>query len=416
MQSAHTMPKTKAIRMTLPVASILAVGTEVTSGQITNRNAAWLAQKLEDQGVHAPFHLTVPDDRAQIRDALELCAQRSDWIFVTGGLGPTTDDFTREVISNFVDEPLEFHEASWHRIQDRLSRAGIRVAESNRQQCYYPHGSQVLTNPAGTANGFKSSWKTSSRSGLLFVLPGPPREITAVWEEGLAKELIALLPARSPTRLMTWQCLGKSEAELGEIVESAVKGASLKTGYRVHRPYVEVKIWADEPLSASAQAGLEKLEEAIAPWMLVRGDTDLAQAFLECAKQLQALDWHFWDGSTQGILVERFAGALRKTDSSSLSVHASLSPSSHASHSPGRSSLSLEAKDPNLTQWAWHLVVPQAGIDVEQRFTTPFKIPQVDLSLASEREIQKSFLDRVLRFAAETALAQAYRCLNTSRR
>src|SRR4051812_12548700 len=114
-------------------ASILAVGTELTSGQITNRNAAWISEKLVDLGIHVVLHETVADDRPMIRGALDRCAQVSQLIFVTGGLGPTTDDFTREVIADWLGQKLEFHEDAWQKILTRLGVYGIPIAESNRQ-------------------------------------------------------------------------------------------------------------------------------------------------------------------------------------------------------------------------------------------------------------------------------------------
>src|SRR2546423_11411812 len=122
-------------------ASVLAIGTELTTGQITNRNAPWISERLVQLGVEVVLHETVADDRSAIEAALNRCSQVSRLIFVTGGLGPTTDDFTRECIAQWAGRKLHFYEESWKKIVTRLSRLGIPVAEANRQQCFLPHGS-----------------------------------------------------------------------------------------------------------------------------------------------------------------------------------------------------------------------------------------------------------------------------------
>ena len=81
------------------IASVLGVGTELVDGQIVNKNAAWISEKLRALGLTTKLHLVIPDDRKLIFESLDYCGQYSDLIFVTGGLGPTSDDFTREVIS-----------------------------------------------------------------------------------------------------------------------------------------------------------------------------------------------------------------------------------------------------------------------------------------------------------------------------
>lgn len=147
-------------------ASLLTVGTELTTGQILNRNASWLSEKLTNLGIHVVLHETVADDHEMIYKALEHCAHHSQLIFVTGGLGPTTDDFTRLVVAEWLNHPLEFHEASWKAILDRLGKFGLPVAESNRQQCFFPKNSQILPNPQGTAAGFTAQIDKKERSLL----------------------------------------------------------------------------------------------------------------------------------------------------------------------------------------------------------------------------------------------------------
>jgi nicotinamide-nucleotide amidase len=291
-------------------ASILAIGTELTSGQITNRNAAWISERLVDLGVETVLHETVADDRAMIRVALDRCREVSQLVFVTGGLGPTTDDFTREVIADWLDKPLQFYEPSWKKIQERLTRFGIRVAESNRQQCFYPEGAQVIVNAQGTADAFTAPLSLSSGEGQLWVLPGPPREVEAVWTEAIEAQVRARAPHLKPLKLLTWQCIGKSEAELGEITERALAGSGLQTGYRAHRPYVEIKVWCTDEDMRTQAAALEALDQAITPWVATRQGADLAARLLRLAAYADEIE--VADACSGGVLAERLGALLRE--------------------------------------------------------------------------------------------------------
>src|SRR5262245_60987652 len=127
-------------------ASILTIGTELTTGQITNRNAAWISERLTAFGLEVALHETVPDERVLMLDALRRCSAQATYVFVTGGLGPTQDDFTRDIIAEWAGRKLEFHPPSWKRILDRLGQFGIPVAESNRRQCFFPTGAEIIEN------------------------------------------------------------------------------------------------------------------------------------------------------------------------------------------------------------------------------------------------------------------------------
>src|SRR6185312_1777937 len=118
--------------------SILSIGTELTSGQILNSNAQWIAARLKDFGVLNSLQLTVPDERDQMLRGLEYCAQDIDVIFITGGLGPTTDDFTRLIIAEWSGKKLLWNEESWQHIVQRLSSRGRDIKDIQKQQAYFP--------------------------------------------------------------------------------------------------------------------------------------------------------------------------------------------------------------------------------------------------------------------------------------
>lgn len=227
----------------------LAVGTEITDGQISDRNSQWLSSHASEMGYVVLEHRAVPDDRDVIvRSLTDLCS-RAKLVFVTGGLGPTTDDFTRECVAKFASEPLEWHEASWVSILERLKLRGANATENQKQQCFYPRGATIFKNSNGTANGFSVKLKNGTR---LVSLPGPPSEIEGIWNDGLSATLV-LSGAVEKRDLTILRTMGLGEGALAsrveEIIDDAIEShggavARPAVGYRATAPYVEIKLWA----------------------------------------------------------------------------------------------------------------------------------------------------------------------------
>jgi len=207
-----------------PRAAVLTIGTEITTGQILNSNAQWFGEQLTNLGFEVVIHEVVPDDWGLIFSALERCAEHAELLIVGGGLGPTSDDFTRDVVGEWLGVSMTYHEPSWLWLSERIGRIGVEVAESNRRQCYYPAGANVIRNHAGTANAF---W-CEGRSKKIICLPGPPREVRAVWPDVEKNVLRSCFSLPEPERLIRWQCLGKSEAALGEIIEVPLQVKTLE--------------------------------------------------------------------------------------------------------------------------------------------------------------------------------------------
>lgn len=262
--------------------SVLGIGTELTSGQILNRNASWISGRLASQGVQTSGHWTVPDDRALIQRLLDLAAEVSDVIFITGGLGPTTDDFTREEIAKWTGLELEWHEPTWTHIRERLESRGLQVRDSQKQQCYYPRGAVVLTNSQGTAHGFRVSARSPEKT--LVVLPGPPREIEAIWRDHLEAWLPTQFPELDPWITRSWDTIGIPESTVAELTEEALRGSNFEKGYRVHLPYVEVKLSYPKSRAHEAERWVQKVTEALAPITALRDGEDAVQLLAQALK------------------------------------------------------------------------------------------------------------------------------------
>lgn len=293
-------------------ATILGVGTELTTGQVLNRNGSWISEKLIPYGIETKAHLVVPDDRELIFNTLNYCAQTSDIIFITGGLGPTSDDFTREVVANWSNKELVFDEASWGHIQVRLTSRGFTVKDIQRQQAYFPEGARVLVNSEGTANGFQMTAQTKYGEKMLFVLPGPPREIESIWNTAIVKWLFVNTQLIDKKLTRSWDTLGLGESDIAVMVEKCFenKWPDLKydLGYRVHLPYVEVKFAYYKSQENLAKPIIDKIEAALKDITVLRNMEDIAHHMISLTKNT---DFAFYDFVSDGFLHHRLTTPLK---------------------------------------------------------------------------------------------------------
>jgi nicotinamide-nucleotide amidase len=285
-------------------ASILAIGTELTTGQIVNRNASTISQKLKSFGLTVTTHLCVPDDKNIILDALKFVESQSDLLFITGGLGPTSDDFTRDMIADWAQVQLKFDEPSWQSVVERLTTRGFKVRDIQKQQCYFPENSKILKNSEGTANGFA----LNVRNLRVYVLPGPPREIDAIWKDSIAAELKEKCAQIEKTITKSWDTIGVGESDVAFQVESILKNRPadkfFEIGYRVHLPYVEVKISFKEREAELWQSYIENIEKGLSSITVSRDFLDVAELSLE---KIKGLDFTFFDYVTGGYFHNRLS-------------------------------------------------------------------------------------------------------------
>ena len=292
-------------------ASILAIGTELTTGQILNRNAQTLSQKLKELGVVVTSQLTVPDEKLIILNSLKFLESQlvaeGDLLFVTGGLGPTSDDFTRDVLAEWSGLEMKFYQASWDSIIERLTSRGYKVREMQKQQCYFPENSEILINSEGTANAFKFNIKNIT----VYILPGPPREIESIWKDYIAADLNYKTKKIDKIITKAWDTIGVGESEVAFLVEDVLKDrtSGLEIGYRVHHPYVEVKLSylsADTVLWAP---WIKKVDEVLEKVTVAR---DFSDAALLCFDKIQSIDFTFYDFVSEGYLHQRLSPLLKR--------------------------------------------------------------------------------------------------------
>lgn len=295
-------------------ASIIGIGSELTAGQILNRNGQWLSKRLLELGVRTNLHLVIPDDRPLILEAFAYAAKFSELLFITGGLGPTSDDFTRDLVSEWTQTPNVFDEPTWGYIQERLTSRGIAIHEFQKQQCYFPVGARILENSNGTAHGFY----LKHQSQQIFVLPGPPNEIAGIWQDHIARLLAVQTVALDRLITKSWDCLGVSESTVADLTETCLRLApeelQLEIGYRVHLPYVEVKVSYHKSMTNMALPWLERLDLALMPLVVLRDFADAAELLIQKLENFE----HIWleDNLSGGRILNRlhpFLGRLLET-------------------------------------------------------------------------------------------------------
>ena len=211
-------------------AGIVVTGTEVLTGRVSDRNGPWLAERLRELGVDIAFTTIVGDRPEDMRAALEFMAARElDVILTSGGLGPTADDLTAEVVGRFQGREMVLDEELERRIEDILRPLAKRfpnidmdaVRHGNRKQATIPAGAALL-GPVGTAPGLVVTPADARPGPTVVVLPGPPRELQPMWSEALAtSELRGALRDAATLEQSTLRLFGIPESEIAETLRAA---------------------------------------------------------------------------------------------------------------------------------------------------------------------------------------------------
>ncbi|HFI0803951.1 TPA: competence/damage-inducible protein A [Streptococcus suis] len=188
-------------------AELIAVGTEILTGQIINTNAQFLSEKCAELGIDVYFHTAVGDNENRLLSVLEVASQRSDLVILCGGLGPTEDDLTKQTLAAFLGRNLVFDDEAMAKL-DRFftSRPGRVRTPNNERQAQIVEGSQALQNPAGLAVG-----GMVEQDGVTYiVLPGPPSELNAMFSESLLP-LLSQSQQQLYSRVLRFFGIGESQ-------------------------------------------------------------------------------------------------------------------------------------------------------------------------------------------------------------
>ncbi len=201
-------------------AEIVSVGTELLQGGLVDRNSVFLTQRLHEIGIEVSYRTTVGDDRGQIRDVLRQALSRATVVVVTGGLGPTADDLTRDALGDVSGRPLVLHGETLRMIEDRFAERGVPIPELVKRQAWVPEGFVVMRNRHGTAPGLL--WERGE--GFLVALPGPPREMQPLFTEQVLPVLLKGARSKRRIRSRTMRVCGLREAQVEEQISDLLHG------------------------------------------------------------------------------------------------------------------------------------------------------------------------------------------------
>lgn len=239
------------------IAEILSVGTELLMGQIANTDAQYISRRLSELGVTLYRHTTVGDNPARVKEALGEALGRSDMVITTGGLGPTEDDLTKEMVGEYFHLPMVLHQPSLDAIRSYMGRMSRTMTENNKKQAYFPEGAIILPNLCGTAPGCI----VEKDGKAVAVLPGPPHEMRDMFDRQLAPYLAGRSGMHIESKFLRVFGIGESALEtmLIDLFHSDNPTLALYCG----AGEVQARISARAESVEAAQAMMEPLEAEI---------------------------------------------------------------------------------------------------------------------------------------------------------
>jgi len=246
-------------------AEVIAIGDELTTGQRLDTNSQWLATELGLMGIPVHFHTTVCDTFADGIEAFRIAAARADIVVATGGLGPTADDLTRDVLAAVAGVPLKLSAAALHVVESRFSRRGVTMPASNRRQAEFPEGSRIIPNPDGTAPGIDLDLKRPDGGrSRVFTLPGVPGEMKTMWKATVAGDLLAMLPEAGVFVYRRIKCFGAGESAVeGMLPDLIRRGRDPLVGITAHEATITLRIVARGRDEAECLAKIAPTEQTI---------------------------------------------------------------------------------------------------------------------------------------------------------
>jgi nicotinamide-nucleotide amidase len=245
-------------------AEIIAIGDELVTGQRLDTNSRWLSAELAILGIPVTFHTTAADTMEAGIEAFQNAAHRADIVISTGGLGPTADDLTRDVLATVAAAPLELSETALEAIEARFARRGVPCPESNRRQALFPRGSHEIPNPNGTAPGIDLTISVGTRTPRVIALPGVPAELKPMWAATVMPALIAMLPEQATILQRRIKCFGAGESAIEAMLPDLVRrGRDPLVGITAHEATITLRIAARGRDAAECFAKIADTERVI---------------------------------------------------------------------------------------------------------------------------------------------------------
>ena len=248
-----------------PTAEVIAIGDELTTGARLDTNSRWISAELGVLGIPTAFHTTATDTLAAGVEAFRIAAGRADIVIATGGLGPTADDLTRDVLAALAGVPLELDAPALAVVESRFARRGAPMPESNRRQALFPRGARIVPNPTGTAPGIDLDLAGSGgRRCRVFALPGVPAEMVAMWRDTVGPALAALVHGGGTIVQRRIKCFGAGESAIEAMLPDLIRrGREPLVGITAHEATITLRITARGRDEAGCRAAIAADEATI---------------------------------------------------------------------------------------------------------------------------------------------------------
>jgi nicotinamide-nucleotide amidase len=288
-------------------AEIVTTGTELLLGQIDDTNATYLARQLRDLGIDLFFRTTVGDNEIRIAQALTLALGRAEVVIVTGGLGPTVDDVTREAVARATGRPLVLRPELVTQIQAFFDRLGSAMTENNRRQACLPEGCIPIENPVGTAPAFI----VEQGPGAIITLPGVPHEMRYLMQHAVLPYLQKRLGRQESIVTRVLRTVGIGESRIDAAIADLELSANPTVGLSAHPAQTDVRVVAKASTLAEAEAMVARFEatirERLGPAIFATGEATLEEVVASLLKE-RGKTVAVAETITQGELTRRIGG------------------------------------------------------------------------------------------------------------
>ena len=287
---------------------LINTGSELLLGFTVNSHLNYIARTLAGIGLRLDRQTTVGDHRAEMRAVTSEALQRSDVVIITGGLGPTSDDFTRDVVAELMDRKLVRDDAIATAIAERFRKRAMKMPASVNVQAMVPTGARVLANHNGTAPGLE----LEQDGKIVVLLPGPPRELKPMFEEYVVPMLRERIGKQSPFDCRVLKVVGMAESIVEDKVAPALANLpGIELGYCAKMGEVEVRIiTGTTPLADEAE---QRIRDALGESIFGDGDARLEEVvvkMLAAAKKTIAVA----ESCTGGLIANRITNVSGSSD------------------------------------------------------------------------------------------------------
>ena len=293
----------------MPNAEIVAIGSELLLGQIVDTNSTWMAQRLTSLGINLFYKTTVGDNPGRMKEVIARSLERADVVITSGGLGPTQDDLTREIIAEVTGRKLVRDAGLMDQVEKRFRRRNMTMTANNERQAFMPEGAIPVENPNGTAPSFI----VEDSRGIIFALPGVPFEMKWLFDNEVIPYLRSKFDLEEIITYRVLKIAGLGESAVDDRMGHLIANSSNPTvGVLAHPGQVDVRIAAKAESTEKASKLIAPVEEEVRKLLgrhVFAVDEETMEDALGLLLQEKRKTIAVYEDLTGGLVAERFLQA-----------------------------------------------------------------------------------------------------------